>query len=120
MGRRYAATVGAPFLFRLSAARPDDGKPREGSIWYPFHGWEGQHIAGDHQRLIDEILETEDGPVTFCLYWHPVFADLGYRRGLCPVAEAFYAEQLSLPLFPGLSDTDQDRVVETLRGILGS
>ncbi|MBO3747092.1 DegT/DnrJ/EryC1/StrS family aminotransferase [Streptosporangiaceae bacterium NEAU-GS5] len=52
-------------------------------------------------------------------YWHPVFADLGYRRGMCPNAEAFYAEQLSLPLFPDLSSADQDRVVETLHEILG-
>jgi dTDP-4-amino-4,6-dideoxygalactose transaminase len=51
-------------------------------------------------------------------YWHPVFEDLGYRRGLCPLAEAYYAEELSLPLFPGLSDAQQDRVVETLTGIL--
>jgi dTDP-4-amino-4,6-dideoxygalactose transaminase len=52
-------------------------------------------------------------------YWHPVFEDLGYRRGMCPVAEAFYAEELSLPLFVDLSDADQDRVVESLRHILG-
>jgi perosamine synthetase len=48
-------------------------------------------------------------------YWHPVFADLGYRRGMCPVAEAFYREELSLPLFPSLSEADQDRVIEALR-----
>lgn len=53
-------------------------------------------------------------------YWHPAFEDLGYRRGMCPVAEAFYAEELSLPLFVGLTDADQDRVVATLRQILGS
>jgi dTDP-4-amino-4,6-dideoxygalactose transaminase len=52
------------------------------------------------------------------VYWHPVFEDLGYRRGLCPRAEAYYAEELSLPLFPGLTDAQQDRVVETLAGIL--
>ncbi|HEX2772632.1 MAG TPA: DegT/DnrJ/EryC1/StrS family aminotransferase, partial [Micromonosporaceae bacterium] len=52
------------------------------------------------------------------VYWHPVFEDLGYRRGMCPVAEAFYAEELSLPLFPDLTDADQDRVVDGLRGIL--
>ncbi|HEX7745992.1 MAG TPA: aminotransferase class V-fold PLP-dependent enzyme [Micromonosporaceae bacterium] len=52
------------------------------------------------------------------VYWHPVFEDLGYRRGMCPVAEAFYAEELSLPLFPDLTDADQDRVVDALRGIL--
>ncbi|GAA1660438.1 UDP-4-amino-4,6-dideoxy-N-acetyl-beta-L-altrosami ne transaminase [Nonomuraea maheshkhaliensis] len=51
-------------------------------------------------------------------YRHPVFADLGYRRGLCPRAEEYYAEQLSLPLFPDLTDAQQDRVVETLAGIL--
>jgi dTDP-4-amino-4,6-dideoxygalactose transaminase len=54
------------------------------------------------------------------VYWHPAFEDLGYRRGMCPVAEAFYAEELSLPLFVDLSDADQDRVVEALRHILGS
>ncbi|TDD06456.1 aminotransferase class V-fold PLP-dependent enzyme [Nonomuraea deserti] len=51
-------------------------------------------------------------------YRHPVFEDLGYRRGLCPLAEAYYAEELSLPLFPGLSDAQQERVAETLAGIL--
>ncbi|WP_188191022.1 aminotransferase class I/II-fold pyridoxal phosphate-dependent enzyme [Nonomuraea sp. SYSU D8015] len=51
-------------------------------------------------------------------YWHPVFEDLGYRRGLCPRAEAYYAEELSLPLFPDMSDAQQDRVVETLASIL--
>ena len=39
-------------------------------------------------------------------------------RGMCPNAEAFYAEELSLPLFPDLTDADQDRVVEALRTIL--
>lgn len=52
------------------------------------------------------------------VYWHPVFEDLGYRRGMCPVAEQFYREELSLPLFPDLTDSEQDRVVETLISIL--
>ncbi|MFY1620514.1 DegT/DnrJ/EryC1/StrS family aminotransferase [Micromonospora sp. WMMD736] len=52
------------------------------------------------------------------VHWHPAFADLGYRRGSCPVAESFYAQQLSLPLYPGLSDADQDRVIDALTAIL--
>jgi dTDP-4-amino-4,6-dideoxygalactose transaminase len=52
------------------------------------------------------------------VYWHPVYADLGYRRGLCPSAEAFYEQQLSLPMFPDLTDTQVDQVVETLSTIL--
>jgi len=53
-------------------------------------------------------------------YWHPVFEDLGYRRGMCPVAEEFYREELSLPLFADLTEADQDRVVDLLRTILAS
>ncbi|MDQ3506382.1 MAG: DegT/DnrJ/EryC1/StrS family aminotransferase, partial [Actinomycetota bacterium] len=49
------------------------------------------------------------------VYWHPVFADLGYTRGSCPVAEEYYAQQLSLPLFPDLADADVDRVIEEIR-----
>jgi UDP-4-amino-4,6-dideoxy-N-acetyl-beta-L-altrosamine transaminase len=53
------------------------------------------------------------------VYWHPVFARQGYRRGLCPNAERFYAEELSLPLFPDLTDADADRVIETLLKLVG-
>jgi len=53
------------------------------------------------------------------VYWHPVFARQGYRRGLCPNSERFYAEELSLPLFPDLTDTDVDRVIDTLVKLVG-
>jgi perosamine synthetase len=33
---------------------------------------------------------------------------------LCPHAEQFYSEQLSLPLYPDLSDADVDRVVDAV------
>ncbi|NUR24774.1 MAG: aminotransferase class V-fold PLP-dependent enzyme [Catenulispora sp.] len=52
------------------------------------------------------------------VYWHPVFEDMGYRRGMCPKAEQFYSEELSLPLFPTLTNDEQDRVVEALHQIL--
>lgn len=42
-------------------------------------------------------------------------ADLGHRRGDFPVAEALAGEILSLPLFPGISEAEQERVVRDLR-----
>ena len=81
MGRRLATVVGAPFLYLLRFAEPAPGdQEREGTIWYPFHGWEAQHVQGDHRRLIDEILATEAGPVTFCLYWHEYRNDVVRAR----------------------------------------
>jgi hypothetical protein len=71
MGRRQATVTGAPFLYLL-AFTPPPAEPitRKGTIWYPFHGWERQRVRGDHARLVDDIMDTEPGPVTFCLYWH--------------------------------------------------
>jgi dTDP-4-amino-4,6-dideoxygalactose transaminase len=53
-------------------------------------------------------------------YWHPVFEDLGYRRGMCPRAEQFYAEQISLPLFPAMSDADVERVISAVRSFFAT
>lgn len=70
LGRRQTYVVGSPWAYLLRM-EPDLGavEQREGTIWYPFHGWEGQHVVGDHDRLIAEIKQTEPGPVTICLYW---------------------------------------------------
>jgi dTDP-4-amino-4,6-dideoxygalactose transaminase len=51
-------------------------------------------------------------------YWHPYFEDLGYKRGMCPVAELYYSEEISLPMFAGLSTSDQDRVIDLVRQAL--
>ncbi|MEU8299857.1 hypothetical protein AB0C04_21610 [Micromonospora sp. NPDC048909] len=68
LGRRQTYAVGAPWAYLL-AMEPEPAQPRDGTIWYPFHGWEGQHVVGEHDRLIAEIKATEPGPVTVCLYW---------------------------------------------------
>lgn len=51
------------------------------------------------------------------VYRHPYYQGLGYREGLCPRAEDFYARAVSLPIFPGLSDDDVARVVETVGAV---
>lgn len=72
LGRRNYHAIGAPWLYLLEQ-EPDLGfvpeSEREGTLWFLFHGWEGGKIEGDHKRLIDEIRETEPGPVTFSLYY---------------------------------------------------
>jgi len=72
LARRNYHAIGAPWLYldRLErAVQPPAEEEREGTLWFLFHGWEGGKIEGDHQRLIDEIRETEPGPVTFSLYY---------------------------------------------------
>ena len=49
------------------------------------------------------------------VYLHPYYRSLGYMAGTCPAAETFAASCLSLPLFPGLSASDHDYVIEAVR-----
>ena len=51
------------------------------------------------------------------VYRHPYYEDLGYAPGLCPRAEDFYARAMSLPIYPGLSDSDVSRVIDTVAAV---
>ena len=53
------------------------------------------------------------------VYLHPFYKKRFYTRpGLCPKADAAYEQIISLPIYPDLSDNEQDYVIETLRRIL--
>jgi perosamine synthetase len=52
------------------------------------------------------------------VYWHPYYERLGYRRGLCPRAEAAFERLVTLPLFPAMSDADVDDVLTALHKVL--
>jgi dTDP-4-amino-4,6-dideoxygalactose transaminase len=45
----------------------------------------------------------------------PAFAWLGHRQGEFPVAEALAAEGLSLPIFPGMTEGQLERVTEAVQ-----
>lgn len=52
------------------------------------------------------------------VHHHPISADIGLRPGDLVVCDAEYERLISLPLYPALTETDQDRVVSTLAGLL--
>lgn len=52
------------------------------------------------------------------IHIQPYYQSLGFRAGDFPLAEAYYAQAISLPLFPALSDEQQDRVVHVLSSTL--
>ncbi len=52
------------------------------------------------------------------VHTQPWFKRLGFMPGMFPVSEKYYQEAMSLPLFPGMTEDEQDRVVEALKRIL--
>jgi dTDP-4-amino-4,6-dideoxygalactose transaminase len=45
----------------------------------------------------------------------PAYAELGFQRGDCPIAEAIHRRVLSLPLWPGMTEAQTDQVVAAVR-----
>jgi perosamine synthetase len=52
------------------------------------------------------------------IYKHPLYADTGRTAADFPETERAYDGLLSLPLFPALTEADQDRVIEVLERCL--
>ena len=105
---RYNTALAAVDGVRVPVQRPDVDP-----AWhlYPLRVLEGRRReVFEKMRAAGIGVQVNYVPV----YWHPVYADAGYRRGMCPNAEAFYAEELSLPLFPDLTDDQVDQVVDEL------
>jgi len=72
-------------------------------------------------RVLDYLLQAGIGaglhyPTPINLL--PPFAHLGLDAGSFPIAERLADEILSLPIFPGISVSQQERVVEVLRDAL--
>ena len=68
-------------------------------------------------RIIEELKQRGIGTsVHFIpLHTHPYYQqNLGYRTGQFPNAERHFEAAISLPLFPGMTTEDTDRVIEAL------
>jgi dTDP-4-amino-4,6-dideoxygalactose transaminase len=40
---------------------------------------------------------------------------MGFRVGYCPQADLYYSEAITIPMYPGLTEAQQDQVVTSLR-----
>ena len=52
------------------------------------------------------------------VHTQPYYKQLGFSEGQYPESESYYSEAISIPLYPGLSDADQDFVVKKLEELL--
>lgn len=52
------------------------------------------------------------------VYKHPYFQENGYLNVRCPKAEMLYSRILSIPIYYGLTDEQQDFVIKTVKDLL--
>lgn len=52
------------------------------------------------------------------VYWHPYYEKIGYKKGLCPIAEATYEQILSIPFYPALTDADVEDTIKAIKKVV--
>lgn len=52
------------------------------------------------------------------VYLHPYYQKRGFVSGLCPMAEEFYQAEISLPIYPGMTEEQQDVTIKTVTRII--
>jgi UDP-4-amino-4,6-dideoxy-N-acetyl-beta-L-altrosamine transaminase len=74
-------------------------------------------ISKTHRQVFDS-LRTEGIGVNLHyipVYHQPYYEGLGFKVGYCQEAEQYYIEAISLPMYPGLTESQQNQVVEVIR-----
>ena len=95
--------------------------------WQHPDGYSGLHLyvirlklaeIGKTHRQVFEALRAAGIGVNLHyipVYRQPYYEDMGFKAGLCPEAERYYLEAISLPMYPNLTEAQQDKVIESLR-----
>lgn len=79
-----------------------------------------ERIGRSHREVFDALRAAGIGVNLHYIPVHtqPYYQALGFRAGQFPAAERYYAEAISLPLYPSMSDAQQAEVVAALREAL--
>ncbi|OOL37169.1 UDP-4-amino-4,6-dideoxy-N-acetyl-beta-L-altrosamine transaminase [Pseudomonas mandelii] len=93
-------------------------QPEAGSAWHLYVvRLQTDRINLSHRQVFEGLRAAGVGVNLHYIPVHlqPYYRDLGFAEGDFPQAERYYAEAISLPMFPLLSDEQQDYVIEQLR-----
>lgn len=71
------------------------------------------HLVNKRRNIFARLREDGLGVQVLYIpvYLQPYYQKLGYKEGLCPVAEDFYNRAISIPIYHGMTSRDRDEVV---------
>jgi len=82
-----------------------------------------ERLTIDRAQFIEELKALNIGSSVHFIpvHLHPFYREtFGYRLGDCPVAERLYAQIISLPLFPGMTNHDVQDVIDAVRKVVSA
>lgn len=78
-----------------------------------WHLYVLQFTEADRNKVFADLREAGFGVNIHYIpvYHHPYYRKHGYQDVYCPNAEELYSRMISLPLYPGLTEEQQDMVI---------
>lgn len=110
--REIAATYDEAFA-DLPTIRPWQD-PETQSAWHLYIiRIDRRRVRRTHREIFDALRSDGIGVNLHYIpvYRQPYYRELGFGQGYCPNAEAYYAEAISIPMFPALTDEEQQEVI---------
>ena len=79
-----------------------------------------ERLTCDRRQFFDALSAENTCPQVHYLpvYWHSYYEKLGYERGLCPNAEAYYQWSMSIPLYYSLTDEEVEDTVRAVKKVV--
>jgi UDP-4-amino-4,6-dideoxy-N-acetyl-beta-L-altrosamine transaminase len=114
--RREKAAVYLQALAKSPLILPPESSLRD-SAWHLFV----IELQTHDRRVIFDQLRTQGIGVNvhyIPIHLQPYYQRLGFKRGHYPNAERFYNHALTLPLFPLMTDKEQQQVIDVLQQLL--
>jgi UDP-4-amino-4,6-dideoxy-N-acetyl-beta-L-altrosamine transaminase len=92
------------------------------NIGIGWHLYIIQVTGCDRRVVFDKLREQGIGVNVHYIpvYLHPYYQEHGFGEVHCPVAEEVYSHIISLPIFPRLTDEEQDEVIEKVQAAVGT
>ena len=85
------------------------------------HAWHLYVIQVEDRKALYDALRAKN---IFCqvhyipVHTMPYYQQFGWKKGDFPVAEQYYTRCLSLPMYPTLTDAEQDYVIASIKEVL--
>lgn len=74
----------------------------------------------DRRQFFDALYAENTCPQVHYIpvYYHSYYEKLGYQKGLCPNAEKYYEEVMSIPFYYSLTDEDVEDVIKAVKKVV--
>ncbi|CAM3513982.1 UDP-4-amino-4,6-dideoxy-N-acetyl-beta-L-altrosamine transaminase [Hydrogenibacillus schlegelii] len=118
--KKYAAMYNAAFADNDALIVPYQS-PDGSSSWHLYVlRLRLEALSITRREIFDALIRENIGVNVHYIpvYWHPYYAGLGYRRGLCPEAERHYEAIITLPLYPKMIERDVIDVIDAIDRIV--